>query len=72
MEGLSRDDADTQLLIAGIGHALSALSVALIESGAVEAGTLATAAEPASRIRGLEGLFCQMIRSIAAGSPTQN
>jgi transketolase N-terminal domain/subunit len=57
---------DTQALIAGVGHALSALSIALIESGAVKAEVLAAAAGPGARIEGLEGLFCQIIRATAA------
>ncbi|EWY37057.1 hypothetical protein N825_21670 [Skermanella stibiiresistens SB22] len=67
MAGKNRQPAnDTQALIAGIGHALSALSIALIESGAVRAEVLDAAAGPASAIEGVEGLFCQIIRAAAA------
>lgn len=65
MNDLSRDMILTQALLAGVGHALSALTVALIESGAVNAKTLAAAAESGSQIEGLEGLFCQTIRAVA-------
>jgi transketolase N-terminal domain/subunit len=62
---------DTQALLAGVGHALSALSIALIESGAVDPEVLAAAAGPASRIEGLEGLFCQILRAAAASPPSE-
>ena len=71
MNEFSRDVRLAQALLAGVGHALSALSVALIDSGAVEAETLAKAAEPGSQLAGLEGLFCQIIRAIA-DPPAEN
>ena len=61
------NDNDLNAIVAGVGHAVSALSIALIESGAVRPEILYTAALPGSKLNGFEGVFCKMIIATIKG-----
>ena len=58
------NDNDMEAVVAGIGHAFSAFTVALTASGAVDAAVLNMAADAGAKIEGVEGLFCRMIQTI--------